>query len=266
MPELPDVEKARRDLDGWLLGAKIAAARCEDGYLLRPGSAPAFARSLTGRTVESVDRRGKWLRLGLDDGGRLFSHLGMTGEWVTLATDVRSQRAERARLDVVRRGRASSVRYLDTRRFGRLVVAKDEIAEWTSLGRDPLADGIEASWLREELTRRGRAVKDILMDQSVMAGIGNILATEALWIARVDPRSPGRALHARDVTGLVRGLRRAIDRELQDHGPRRAEGEGDFFVYGRAGEPCPRDGTRLTSVTIGGRTSVFCPTCQVRRR
>ncbi len=269
MPELPDVEIARRHLKRWMAGATIVAARCDDGRLLRPGSPRAFARALVGKAVREVERKGKWLRLVLGDDGRLFSHLGMTGDWVKVAADAPAQRFERARLDVTRKGRPSSVRYLDARRFGRLRVAPDDISEWSSLGPDPLADGIDEGALSEAMARSRRAVKEILMDQTVLAGVGNILATEALWRARLDPRSPGAALLPGDVHAVARGLREEIARELaersgSDAPPR--EGEGVFKVYGRAGEPCPRDGATVVQVPLGGRTSAFCKRCQTRRR
>jgi formamidopyrimidine-DNA glycosylase len=257
MPELPDVEVARRHLQSWLGGAKVLAATCLDARLTRPQPPRAFTRTLVGRTVQEVARKGKWLRLLLDDGSLIFSHLGMTGGWSRAATDAHAQRSERARIDVVRRGRALSVRYVDSRRFGRLVVARRDIADWTALGPDPLADGVDVRRLSETFSRSRRAVKTILMDQRVLAGIGNILVTEALWMARVDPRSPGVALSPSDSRAIARGLRRAIARELADR-------DESFFVYGRAGRPCPRCGSRLSSVVLGGRTSVFCGGCQVR--
>ncbi|HEY8088740.1 MAG TPA: DNA-formamidopyrimidine glycosylase family protein [Polyangiaceae bacterium] len=258
MPELPDVEIARRDLHRWLVGANVTAAHCTDPRLTRPGSPRAFARALLGRTVDAVARKGKWLRLILDDGSRVFSHLGMTGSWVHAAVDAPAPSSERARIDVVRRGRAASVRYVDARRFGRLVVARRDIADWTALGPDPLADGIDVRQLAQAFAKSRRAVKEILMDQRVLAGIGNILATEALWIARLDPRSAGVTLLPADARAIATGLRRAIARELADR-------DESFFVYGHAGEPCARCGTRLASVVLGGRGSVYCGGCQVRR-
>jgi formamidopyrimidine-DNA glycosylase len=258
MPELPDVEIARRNLERWMDGATILTARCADRHLLRPTSPRILAHTLTGKKVEEVERKGKWLRLSLNDGGRLFSHLGMTGDWVNVAIEAPRQRFERGRFDVKRRGRMSSVRYLDMRRFGRLIAASDDIPEWGALGPDPLVDGLDPRVLSRALSKSGRTVKEVLMDQTVLAGIGNILATEALWMARIDPRSASRALRPPDVRATARGLRRTIARELADRAT-------EFFVYGRAGEPCPRCGVPLASVILGGRTSVYCPTCQVRR-
>ncbi len=263
MPELPDVEIARRDLTRWLVGATITTARCDDAYVIRPKSPRAFAQALAGETVARVERRGKWLRLLTSGGGRLFSHLGMTGEWVKAESGAPAKPAERARLDVTRRGRSSSVRYLDARRFGRLIATPGDIAEWSELGPDPLADGIDAASLARQLSARRRSVKEVLMDQTVLAGIGNILATEALWLARLDPRSRARAVRVPgDVRAVVRGIHRAIARNFALLGGQ----DAGFFVYGRAGEPCPRCGTLLRTVTLGGRSSAYCPGCQRRRR
>ncbi len=171
MPELPEVEFTKRVLDEHLRGARITAAR-------------------VGRTIRQVSRRGKWLRVQLDNGARIFSHLGLTGSWVVCGVDSAGQRAERARIDVERDAGASSIRYVDTRRFGRLVIATDDIDEWAALGPDPLVDGIRVGTLAAALAGSRRTIKDALMDQSVLAGIGNILATEALWHAQIRRSRP----------------------------------------------------------------------------
>jgi formamidopyrimidine-DNA glycosylase len=265
MPELPDVEVARRHLKRWLVGAIVTAAKCSDAYLARPGHASRFARIFAGRTVEGVARKGKWLRLELDDGGKVFSHLGMTGDWVRVPVDAGPVRFERARIDVARGSKAWSVRYVDARRFGRLVAAPDDIDDWTALGPDPLADGIELPRLSGLFARSRRSVKEILMDQRVLAGVGNILANEALWLARLDPRTAGKALLPEDARAIARGVQAAIRRELGEGTAYRSQREVRFHVYGRGGEPCPRCGQRLTSSTLGGRSTVYCPRCQIRR-
>ena len=267
MPELPDVEKTRRDLKRWLVGATVTAADTGDARLSRPASPRAFARALVGRTFVRIERRGKWLRIDLDDGGKVFSHLGMTGDWVRVAAGAPAVRFERARIDVVLRGRAFSVRYADARRFGRLLAVREDIGDWTTLGPDLLSDGIDMGRFSGVLAKGRRAVKEIVMDQRVFAGIGNILATEGLWIARIDPRSPGRALRLpADARAIARGVRRAIARELADGNRYTDARPGAFHVYGRARQPCPRCRTPLSSVVLGGRSTVFCSGCQVRRR
>lgn len=262
MPELVDVEIVRRNLQRWARGARITAVDATDAYILRPAKPAAFRRALVGRTVEDVGRRGKWLRVVLDGGVLLFSHLGMTGDWKERAPHVGATRSERARVDISRDGRASSVRYVDPRRFGRLLAVREDIPEWTALGPDPVADGLTARALGASLAKSRRAVKEVLMDQTVLAGIGNILATEALWVARIDPRSRSDALSAADVKAVLGGIRDVIRRELR-HKP---VGAFDLRAYGHAGEPCPRCGTTLARITLGGRTTALCPRCQVRRR
>ena len=265
MPELPDVERARRSLERWLVGARVARARSSDRRLLHPHPPAKLARALAGRTVRSVSRRGKWLRIELEDGGLLFSHLGMTGRWLQRDPEAPAERAERARLDVVGPGGTpSSVRYLDSRRFGRLVIAREDIAEWRALGPDPLAAGIDPAALAGLLSRTRRPIKVALLDQSVLAGVGNILATEALWKARLDPRSPSDALDRRDVAAVVRGLRRAIEEELGEMTAPKRRGSA-FSVYGRTGRACPRCGHAIAFLVLGGRGTAYCPGCQVRR-
>lgn len=265
MPELPDVEIARRRLERILRGAKITRAQSGDRRVLRPQSPATFARALAGRTVRAVERRGKWLRVRLDDGTRLFSHLGMTGWWVELDRAGEHRRSERARILVTRRGKPAGAVYLDSRRFGRLIVAPEDIAEWRELGPDPLADGIDVGRLAGALARSRRAIKDALMDQSLLAGIGNILATEGLWHARIDPRSPSAALSRADVAKVARGLEAALREELEVRESAEDEWRDDFAVYGRAGQPCRRCGTIISRTVIGGRTTAFCKGCQVLR-
>lgn len=267
MPELPDVEFARRQLERWLGGATITSVRSTDRRILRPASPEAFARALVGQKVSGIQRHGKWLRILLADGARVFSHLGMTGAWVERPRESPEAKAERARIDVVRRGQSRSVRYVDPRRFGRLVVSDDDIPEWLALGPDPLVDGVRAGRLVEALGGSRRPIKDVLMDQTILAGIGNILATEALWYARLDPQSPSDALSRADIGRLARGLGTALRRALAVREPAGEDGwEEVFRVYGREDAPCPRCGAPLRRTVLAGRTTTFCERCQERRK
>ncbi|HET6150903.1 MAG TPA: DNA-formamidopyrimidine glycosylase family protein [Polyangia bacterium] len=268
MPELPDVEIARRRLEKALGGGTIVAAHSADRYVLRPRAPKTFGPALVDRTIREIGRRGKWLRLVLDDGTRLFSHLGMTGWWQTRSDDDPGDRSERARIDVLRSdGQKISLRYLDSRRFGRLVVNRQDIPEWTDLGPDLLSDGIDARMLASALSRTRRPLKDALMNQRIIAGIGNILATEALWHARIDPRSRSDALSRAEVAAVLRGLHTAVNRELAVRERARGDEWVDVFsIYGRAGERCPRCGSTIARVVMGGRTTAFCKHCQKRIR
>ena len=271
MPELPEVEFARRHLARWMRGAAIASAHVADTRIVRGASARATERALAGRVVESVVRRGKWLRLALDDGALVFSHLGMTGKWVARSMTDDALRSERIRIDL-RRGKVlSSVRYVDPRLFGRFVVAREDIAAWGTLGPDPLADGVDSEALAIAFARLRRTVKEALMDQTVIAGVGNILATEALWRARIDPRSRTDSLTRADVRALARGVDAAIASSLAAESGdeityvEEAGAPNPFRIYGRGGEPCPRCKTPLARIVLGGRGTVFCKMCQRHR-
>jgi formamidopyrimidine-DNA glycosylase len=254
MPELPEVEIVRRELARWLAGKRIVRASSSDRWILR-GSRKLSA--IAGARVKSVGRRGKWLRIALSRGA-LFLHLGMTGDWTKRRPSDPTVRFERARIDT----KDASARYVDSRRFGRIIAASEDIDVWRELGPDPLLDGIDAAKLLHRIKKRKGAIKVALMDQSVLAGVGNILATEALWMARIDPRTPARNI--RDVRAIVRCLRRIIERTLAyDLDP---SGRSPFRIYGA--ETCPRCKSKLRRVVLGGRSSTFCPVCQltIRRR
>lgn len=262
MPELTDVEVARRHLEDWLKGATVAGVESSDQRIA--GAPAALRRALMGKRVRAVRRRGKWLKIELDDGSRLFSHLGMTGDWVCRERADRPEHLERARIDVVQRGgRERSVRYVDARRFGRLIAARQDIPQWNELGADPLLEGIDAQRLEQMLRSHHRAVKSVLMDQALLAGIGNMLATEILWHARIDPRAPSDTLKSREIARIARAIDTVVPKDLRE-ATAQSPPERRFAAYGRAGKPCPRCGTRLESVSLEGRTTVFCPRCQAR--
>jgi formamidopyrimidine-DNA glycosylase len=224
---------------------------------------------MRGRTVRAVERRGKWLRLVLDGERALFSHLGMTGKWVLRAHDAPPERYERARLDTAKR----SVRYLDPRLFGTLVGVRGERApaSWTLLGPDALVDGVDAAKLHARLARISRSIKETLLDQTIVAGVGNIQAAEALWRARIHPERAASSLSTAEVRTLARAIEASIrDTLARQEGPEiiyveEAGADNPFDVYAKQGEPCPRCGTTLRRIVQGGRSTVLCAKCQPRR-
>jgi formamidopyrimidine-DNA glycosylase len=267
MPELPEVESVRRQLDPELAGRSVVDA-WHDPH-------PAIPRQfmnlelLPGRKIENVGRRGKFLIAPLDAGLELVMHLGMTGAF---RFDYEDEYV-RARL-FLDDGRTLS--FKDVRRFGRLAVVEAgryaAIPTLATLGPEPLSDEFEVESFVRFIARTKAPAKSVLMSQRAVAGVGNIYADEALWLAKINPRSrrvgPDRArvLHA----AIRQVLIEALDREgttFRDY--EMIDGESgrnaEFLAaYGRGGLPCPRCSTPLRRIVLGGRGTTYCPLCQRR--
>jgi formamidopyrimidine-DNA glycosylase len=259
MPELPEVETVRRELTK-LRGGQIVSVASDDARVFDRRVDPE------GRTIRGVDRRGKWLRFVLD-AGLIFSHLGMTGDWTIRVPSDPALPFERLRMDVRRGSRVLSARYTDPRRFGRFIASGDDIDEWRDLGPDPWLEEIDEARVLSAMKKRKTAVKAVLLDQALLAGVGNILAVEALWNAAIDPRVPAPTMNARDIQALAKGLRAIIARTITFDEKMARGGRGakpPFRVYGRAGQACRRCGTTIRQVVLAGRGTAFCPGCQKR--
>jgi formamidopyrimidine-DNA glycosylase len=217
------------------------------------------------------------LRITLDDGRKLFSHLGMTGKWVAREASEPAVKSEKLRLDLsAKRGKPATVRLFDPRMFGRLILSRSDVAGWAELGPDPLATPIDPTWLHQRLAGSKRSIKEKLLDQSLIAGVGNIYATEALWKAKVDPRSAAGAIGRKELAALARAIKWTMDlsiarqiteeRDAEISYLEEARSRNPFLIYGRGGEMCPRckNGHLLAKIVLGGRGTVFCPNCQVR--
>ena len=268
MPELPEVEFARRSLERWLLGRTIAGVEAPPSRVFRGGDPAAFATALAGRKLRAIDRKGKYLLLAFDRDVGVLAHLGMSGKWVLRRAGEADPRHVRARLLL---SRGERVLYDDPRMFGRIALADAgalrELPEIAGLGPDPLVDGLDPADLGARLARTARSVKVALLDQTVLAGIGNIQAAEALFRARIDPRRPARELTRRELRALVKAIEESIaftlaaqeDPELEyiDEG-----GPNPFLVYDRGNAPCPRCRHPLERIVQGGRSPCFCPRCQ----
>lgn len=270
MPELPEVEHAARSLRNWLAGAPVARAEAGASAVFRAGGLVRFRRELPGRRLSKVERRGKVLLLSFEGDVGLLSHLGMTGRWVRRDGNAKG-RPEHSRARLVL-GDGSVLHYCDARMFGRIEVhtASELLAlpSVSSLGPDPVLDGIDVARLHGALAKTARPVKVVLMDQAVLAGLGNIYAGEALFRAGIHPQRQARSLTVPEVERLAKGIEAALSRMLEAMGeelPYLSEGAhvpNPFLVYDRAGEPCPNCRRPLEHVTLGGRSSYFCAHCQ----
>ena len=274
MPELPEVESVRAALHGALTGRRVERVRLPDARCAAHPQAEAFCDGLRGRTIVALSRRGKFLCAPLDDGGRLAVHLRMTGRLLLAEADEAPVAHTRAAL-LLDDGR--ELRFVDTRRFGRLWLLrpgeKDTYTGMAGLGPEPDDPALDAAYLRCVCGRSRRAVKSCLLDQSVVAGIGNIYSDEILHAARIRPDRPACSLSAEEWEHLAAEIPRVMrfftEKNLVTLGEYRQSAGLTYRntpylrVYARAGEACDVCGTALARRVIGGRGSVFCPRCQV---
>ncbi|MBM4415483.1 MAG: bifunctional DNA-formamidopyrimidine glycosylase/DNA-(apurinic or apyrimidinic site) lyase [Chloroflexi bacterium] len=273
MPELPEVETIRRDLAPLLVGRTIVATRIHASAerLAVTHTPRALERTLTGRRIEALERHGKYLVARLDDGRSWVLHLRMTGSLVHAPQSEAADRFERARVDF---DDGSSLRLRDMRKFATWHLVRDAREAMPHTGPDALSGAWSAAWLRAALARRSVAVKAALLDQAVCAGVGNIYADEACWLARIDPRTPACELGPRRVTRLHAALRETLAASLEHRGSSFSDyrdGLGaagwhhvHVHVFRRDGAPCERCGTPIAKVRVAGRGTHFCPRCQRR--
>ena len=275
MPELPEVEWAARQLRRWLLGRRLEAVRgdARARRLFRPGSPANFAAAVRGARVEAVDRHGKQLLITLRAAkGPLGvnAHLGMTGKWVR--REGAGPAPRHARLSL-RLDDGTRVHYLDPRMFGRLRLVPgarfDRWPELAALGPDPMAAPIDLDRLGARLRATRRPVKVALLDQGLLAGIGNIHASEACWRARLDPRRRGGSLRPAEVARLARAIRASLRFGLAGLDAPEIEyleegGANPFHVYGREGARCrhPGCGGAVERLVQAQRSTYCCRRCQ----
>ncbi len=273
MPELPEVESVRRRLAPLLEGRRLERVQIDDARLTRPFAPDAVARELEGERVRAVERRGKYLIVRFDSGRALLIHLRMTGSLRHAPAGTLPEDPHRRA--VVRLADGSDVAYRDVRRFGTwLLLEPDEVEPYLDarIGPEPLSPAFRARDLAARLAGRRAPVKAAILDQRTVAGLGNIYADEALWRARVHPRTPAGGLGPAEVRALHRAIRRALELGIARQGatlrdyalPDGGSGsmQDDFNVYGRAGEPCPRCGTPIERIVVAGRGTWYCPHCQ----
>lgn len=279
MPELPEVETICRDLEPLLVGRTITRARIYPGAeRLAVTHAPrALERALTGRRVEALGRHGKYLLASLDDGRTWVMHLRMTGSLVHTsrgtaeAPEAPAHRFERARIDL---DDGTALRLNDLRKFATWHLVDDPREAMPRAGPDALSEECSVAWLRGAFARRGAAVKAALLDQAVCAGVGNIYADEACWIARIDPRTPANELGPRRVARLHAALRETLLEALDHRGSSFSDyrdglgGEGmhhvRVHVFRRDGQPCERCGHTIAKIRLVGRGTHLCTFCQRR--
>lgn len=269
MPELPEVEFARRSLVKWFEGHSLVRGEADHAARTFRKANPAAFDALAGH-LTSATRRGKYLMLAFSNGQGAVAHLGMTGKFVKVAESAVVPYS-RARF-VLENG--DVIHFRDPRLFGRIEpmpaakLTSDPVI--SALGVDPLVDGLTVEQLKQAVSPSKQELKVALMDQSRIAGLGNIHAAEALFRAKLHPARRPDTLTDTEWSALRDGIMASIDFALEStSGLDEIEyveepgTKNPFLVYGREKEPCPTCGTPIQFIDQGGRTSYFCPTCQV---
>lgn len=274
MPELPEVETVVRELRPLLIGRQIAAVRSSTKHL-RQRWRKQWESQVVGSTVRAMRRRGKWILVDLDPAGLLVLHLGMTGQLGVFSAGLKPQ--DHTHLFFALGNGEEELRFRDIRRFGSATWHPDTI-EWESavdgkLGPEPF--DLEPGYWRDALHRTERCLKAVLLDQSVVAGVGNIYADESLFSAKLDPRMRGEQLSAAQADRLRNAIVAVLTRAIESRGSSirnyvggsglKGEYQNEFRVYGRTDEPCRRCQTPIVCIRLAGRSTHYCPKCQGER-
>ena len=270
MPELPEVHTILNDLAPRLQGHVFQeVTHCRPGTLNEP-SPDELARSLPGKRIEELERRGKYLLLHLNSGQSLIFHLGMTGRLYLLGHAEPSDPYCTANF-VLDGG--IQLCFADPRKFGHVWLVDDAARVVGNLGPDAMDESVGANEFQEMLSRRrGARIKAVLLDQTVLAGIGNIYADEALFEARIHAARAAGSLSPEEVAELRRAILVVLRRGIENRGTtfsdyrdgfgRAGMNQQSLAVFHRTGKPCPRCGTAIKRSSVAGRSTHFCPNCQ----
>ncbi|MCI2109917.1 MAG: bifunctional DNA-formamidopyrimidine glycosylase/DNA-(apurinic or apyrimidinic site) lyase [Acidaminococcaceae bacterium] len=272
MPELPEVEQVRKTLSPHVVGQTIKEVEIRLPRLIQYPTAEEFAGKLKGKTIESIERRGKYLRLNVGKDTYILVHLRMTGALLAVAKT--APEPDYAKIRFVLTG-PEDLWFTDIRTFGTLYLIDhdDKIIEgYATLGPEPVGKGLTADYLEKACLKKTGAIKAVILDQKIVAGLGNIYADEALFAAGILPTRQANKLTKEEYEKLVQAMKKVIAQGIKNHGTtfrnyQDADGhKGDnvrhLMVYGRKAEPCKVCGTALEQIKVAGRGSVYCPHCQ----
>lgn len=284
MPELPEVETYVRELEPDLRGRTVTGVIIRWPRIIAAPTPDAFVRDIIGQRFATFGRRGKYMRFGLvrnnpeegkeEVGDTLIVHLRMTGKLQVKAGEAEPDKHAHAILDL---DDGRRLHYSDPRKFGRIWLVPDPEPVFRKLGPEPLGDAFTAAAFAERLHGRRASIKALLLNQSIVAGVGNIYADEALFLAGVHPARPGGELTSEEIARLHVAIRAILAQAIEAHGSslgdsslqnyQRPGGEsGDFQerhrVFQRTGQPCPVCGTPIERVVLAQRSTHFCPRCQ----
>jgi formamidopyrimidine-DNA glycosylase len=258
MPELPEVETIARTLQPVLAGKEILSADLRWKRTLVEPAPAVFVRRIKGQRIEEVGRRAKFLLL--------LVHLRMSGDLLVVLGGYQPAKHDRLILSLSEDARLI---FNDTRKFGRVWLTDHPEAVLADLGPEPFSDGLSVELFYSRLHARRRQLKPLLLDQTFLAGLGNIYTDEALHLARLHPLTLSDSLSRDQAEGLLRAIREVLQEGIRRNGAsidwvyRGGDYQNHFRVYGRTGQPCPVCGTKIERMVIGQRGTHFCPKCQL---
>lgn len=273
MPELPEVETIRRIIEPQISGRSITSLEIHNPQIIAFPDADTFSSSLVGCSFTGMSRRGKFLIFHLDNGSRLVLHLRMTGQLLVTPADYQEEKHTHLKAEL---SDEKQIRYIDIRRFGRFwLLGRDEadtVTGMDKLGIEPDDAALTVDLLKEKLSKRKKAIKEMLHDQTIIAGIGNIYSDEILHAARIYPEKSCNALTNAEWKRLAEQIPKVITWAVEANEITPEDylaGKGKEYrntpflkAYGHNGKPCEVCGTLFEKITVGGRSSCYCPKCQ----
>ncbi|MCU0561660.1 MAG: bifunctional DNA-formamidopyrimidine glycosylase/DNA-(apurinic or apyrimidinic site) lyase [Desulfobacterales bacterium] len=274
MPELPEVETVARDLNAaGLVGKTVSCAQVYWPRSIAIPSPPEFCRLMERRQIQAVGRRGKFLVFRLTGGQCMLLHLRMSGRLHYLQAGAARSAHEHVVLGF---DDGSELRFHDTRKFGRIYLLERAENILGRLGPEPLEAGFTAGRFADMLASRSRCLKPLLLDQTFLAGLGNIYVDEALWEARLHPQRRSNSLSTAEANALHAAIRRVLRRGIRNLGTSLGTGKANFYsvsrrrgrnrdelkVFRRTGDPCPRCGSGIRRILVGQRSTHICGRCQ----
>lgn len=277
MPELPEVQTVVNEIiKQQLLGVKIKDVEILVPALVAPMTAEDFSKTLKGRTIAALSRRAKYIVATLDNGTYFIAHLRMSGHFVTIDAKEERGRFERARITFAN---GKALRYDDIRKFGRFNLTRDKEEILGKLGPEPLEKSFTPKLLFDLLPKDKKiklCIKAWLLDQSHVAGLGNIYVDEALWLAKIHPERPAASLTLEEAKALRDAIQSVLKKGIANSGTSLGHTQGNFIsadgkhgnnaetlnVFHRQGKPCPRCKTIIIKTVVAQRGTHLCPKCQ----
>lgn len=272
MPEMPEVEQVRKTLTLHIKGKTITNIEIYLNRLIQHPTPEAFIKGLVGKTIEDVGRKGKYLVLKTANNQKLIVHLRMTGALIAQSSEAPEPKYAKIKFTL---SDGVTMWFTDIRTFGTLYLVTDNdiyIEGYETLGPEPLSEEFSADYLAPLAAKSRKPIKTFILDQKIIAGLGNIYADECLALAKILPMRLANTLNSDEVGKLCDAINVVIAQGIKNHGTtfrdykdgegNKGENQNHLLVYSHSGEPCKTCGTNLLQTKIGGRGSVYCPQCQ----